>query len=226
MTAPVESIKHAIFNPNPNMQIELLVVIGKKDHHGERRKFMREWVYDSTKYNGVNSLTSINIGTDEYLVFRSQLDRNQADYTPGWRAKEVFFSYDNLYRLEWACNQALAWLYNENDSVFQSSKVDGMPASIQRQAMNLRIIVESPYFPVYSNAPLTIYPTIRTLADDAKEKAVMFAFGKNVEEIASFNIDELSKITYFLSRFDLCSTSINLVNQTLIGLPWIRGNKK
>jgi hypothetical protein len=226
MRAPIESIKREIYYPTPSLKVKIQINIGGKDLKGYRRKFLRDWIYKSDKYNDVNELSTIFIDTADYLVLETFMPADKRMGMVDWKAKSVYFSYDNIYYLESICQQSLMWLYNENDSVFESDKTTGEPVRIQRNAINLQAVCDSTHMALYTNPPLTLTPTIRTHHDGGREKAVMLSFGKDRIEADSMNFYQMTGFTGLLSHLDLCSACTSIVNQTIITTPFFKSQMK
>jgi len=216
--SPVESCTKYVFNINDYLKLSVKVTLASRDMGQRRRKFMVQKDYHSNWYRDVSSLSSVYISTQDFLLLESDLPFSKRENVQDYRVHRIAFSYDNLHVLFQTLSKAYTWL--AQDGVFKTEDDNDFLSVVGTTMPYARC--DSMHLKQMSDIVLTLSPTIQTNAFNKNERAVLFTFGVNPPvQVTSITLHQLSSILYFLQHFDLCTCATAIVNQTIVGLPFL-----
>ncbi len=212
--APCETISKVVFRINNDLHLKMKVNIGRKDGHGYRQRFAKSYMYSSSKYKNIGTVSCIQMETDDYLILETYMSfaARNAMNVDSFKSKQFLLSYQNLMEFETALKTAYSWLFA--DGVYVIDKDDNNAIrGISPMYANLCIEANGRSFKGFTEPVLRFIPTVLTRNDERiKGIGVVLASG---EQISSFTANEISALMYFLSHFDLCTASMVLTNQAL-----------
>lgn len=172
------------------------VSLGCKAKDGTRKSniFLRS--YKSTKYKDESSLSTLYVDSNDYLVFRHSVTKD-----------EVYFSYPHLVTLLSKLKNIHKRLVNESDKIF-----------IEKDNQTLLNVDYKGNVKIYGAANSIVYLGFSIFDDGDDEYCGVSLYLNKEENLVNLTTDELATLIYIINKIDLYSSSLLLLSSSNINL--------
>jgi hypothetical protein len=181
------------------IELKLVVTFGKRMKSGIRKDAFSENTRNTQKYNDLEKASFWQLDTSDFLVF---------SYTEKDNFNEVYISYPHMKQMMDSMKNVHKWFFDNKvyDSLFVENSEGIFETDLCRNT--------SEKFTAINGHSVAMQPALVTDKEDDVVPG-LYIFINSESCCAKMTWSEFDAMFYFLTKFDLCTTSMILTNSAI-----------